>query len=111
MNLDELSKVGAVVKNHKATIPDFTKFYDVTIMNPRVLVGAFMGVMLAFVFCAMTMKAVGRAASKMVEEVRRQFPRDTRNYGRGLVNLSTRRVSPLARRRLSRKCCFRRSLG
>ena len=44
-----------------------------TIMNPRVLVGAFMGVMLAFVFCAMTMKAVGRAAGKMVEEVRRQF--------------------------------------
>jgi len=73
VNLDELSKVGAVVKNHKATIPDFTKFYDVTIMNPRVLVGAFMGVMLAFVFCALTMKAVGRAAGKMVEEVRRQF--------------------------------------
>jgi K(+)-stimulated pyrophosphate-energized sodium pump len=73
VNLVELSKTGAVVNNHKATIPDFTKFYDVTIMNPRVLVGAFMGVMLAFVFCAMTMKAVGRAASKMVEEVRRQF--------------------------------------
>ena len=73
VNLLELSKVGAVVNNHKATIPDFTKFYDVTIMNPRVLVGAFMGVMLAFVFCAMTMKAVGRAAGKMVEEVRRQF--------------------------------------
>ena len=73
VNLVELSKVGVVVKNHKATIPDYTKFYDVTIMNPRVLVGAFMGVMLAFVFCAMTMKAVGRAASKMVEEVRRQF--------------------------------------
>jgi K(+)-stimulated pyrophosphate-energized sodium pump len=73
VNLVELSKVGSVVNNHKATIPDFTKFYDVTIMNPRVLVGAFMGVMLAFVFCAMTMKAVGRAAGKMVEEVRRQF--------------------------------------
>ena len=73
VNLVELSKIGAVVKNHKATIPDYSKFYDVTIMNPRVLVGAFMGVMLAFVFCAMTMKAVGRAAGKMVEEVRRQF--------------------------------------
>jgi K(+)-stimulated pyrophosphate-energized sodium pump len=73
VNLAALSKIGAVVNNHKATIPDFTKFYDVTIMNPRVLVGAFMGVMLAFVFCAMTMKAVGRAAGKMVEEVRRQF--------------------------------------
>jgi len=73
VNLIELSKIGAVVNNHKATIPDYSKFYDVTIMNPRVLVGAFMGVMLAFVFCAMTMKAVGRAAGKMVEEVRRQF--------------------------------------
>ncbi|MGZ0173624.1 MAG: sodium-translocating pyrophosphatase, partial [Planctomycetales bacterium] len=73
VNLVAFSKVGSVVNNHKATIPDFTKFYDVTIMNPRVLVGAFMGVMLAFVFCAMTMKAVGRAAGKMVEEVRRQF--------------------------------------
>mgnify|MGYP002628711369 FL=1 len=42
-------------------------------MNPKVLVGMFMGVMLAFVFCAMTMKAVGRSARSMVEEVRRQF--------------------------------------
>jgi K(+)-stimulated pyrophosphate-energized sodium pump len=73
VNLVELSKLGFVVANHKATIPDYTAFYDVTIMNPKVLVGAFMGVMLAFVFCAMTMKAVGRAAGKMVEEVRRQF--------------------------------------
>jgi K(+)-stimulated pyrophosphate-energized sodium pump len=73
VNLLELSKIGAVVENHKATIPDYSDFYDVSIMNPRVLVGAFMGVMLAFVFCAMTMKAVGRAAGKMVEEVRRQF--------------------------------------
>jgi hypothetical protein len=54
-------------------MPDFVRFYDVSIMNPKVLVGMFMGVMLAFVFCAMTMKAVGRAAGAMVEEVRRQF--------------------------------------
>ena len=73
VDLMELSKYGSVVRNHKATIPDYSDFYDVSVMNPRVLVGAFMGVMLAFVFCAMTMKAVGRAASKMVEEVRRQF--------------------------------------
>ncbi|MEX0703316.1 MAG: sodium-translocating pyrophosphatase [Planctomycetales bacterium] len=62
-----------VVKNREATIPDYVRYYNVTIMNPKVLVGLFMGVMLAFVFCALTMKAVGRAANKMVEEVRRQF--------------------------------------
>ncbi len=42
-------------------------------MNPKVLVGMFLGAMARFVFCAMTMKAVGRAAKGMVEEVRRQF--------------------------------------
>ena len=73
VDLDQLSHQGAVVSNRKATIPDFVNFYNVTIMNPRVLVGMFMGVMLCFVFCAMTMKAVGRAAGAMVEEVRRQF--------------------------------------
>ena len=62
-----------VVHNETATIPDFVRYYNVTIMNPSVLVGMFMGVMLAFVFCAITMKAVGRAANAMVEEVRRQF--------------------------------------
>jgi inorganic pyrophosphatase/K(+)-stimulated pyrophosphate-energized sodium pump len=56
-----------------ATIPDFVRYYDVSIMNPKVLVGLFLGVMTAFVFCALTMKAVGRAAGAMVEEVRRQF--------------------------------------
>ena len=56
-----------------ATMPDFVRYYDVSVMNPKVLVGSFLGVMLAFVFCAMTMKAVGRAANAMVEEVRRQF--------------------------------------
>ena len=56
-----------------ATLPDFTKYYDASIMNPKVLVGIFFGAMATFVFCAMTMKAVGRAAKGMVEEVRRQF--------------------------------------
>jgi len=56
-----------------ATLPDFMRYYDVTLMNPKVLVGAFLGSMAVFVFCAMTMKAVGRAAKGMVEEVRRQF--------------------------------------
>ncbi len=58
---------------HAATLPDFSRFYDASVMNPKVLVGMFLGAMSTFVFCAMTMKAVGRAARGMVEEVRRQF--------------------------------------
>ncbi|RMG39412.1 MAG: sodium-translocating pyrophosphatase [Planctomycetota bacterium] len=73
VNLQTLLAEDKVVANETATIPDFVRFYEITIMNPKVLVGIFMGVMLAFVFCAMTMKAVGRAAGSMVEEVRRQF--------------------------------------
>jgi K(+)-stimulated pyrophosphate-energized sodium pump len=57
----------------KASMSDFMGYYDVNLMNPLVLVGIFLGAMLVFVFCAMTMKAVGRAAHSMVEEVRRQF--------------------------------------
>ncbi len=55
------------------TLPGFTEYYDATMMNPRVLVGVFLGAMAVFVFCALTMQAVGRAAQGMVEEVRRQF--------------------------------------
>ncbi len=57
----------------KATLPDYMAYYDVTLMNPKVLCGMFAGVLLVFLFTAMTMKAVGRAAMAMVEEVRRQF--------------------------------------
>ncbi|MEM7477342.1 MAG: sodium-translocating pyrophosphatase [Planctomycetota bacterium] len=65
---------GAKLKNLKsATLVDFTNYYDATVMNPRVLIGLFIGAMATFVFCAMTMKAVGRAAQGMVEEVRRQL--------------------------------------
>jgi K(+)-stimulated pyrophosphate-energized sodium pump len=64
---------GLLISVRKATMPDFVRYYDITLMNPKVLVGIFLGVMLAFVFCAMTMKAVGRSAGDMVEEVRRQF--------------------------------------
>jgi inorganic pyrophosphatase/K(+)-stimulated pyrophosphate-energized sodium pump len=56
-----------------ATLPDFTRYYDASLMNPKVLVGVFIGAMATFLFCALTMKAVGRAAKGMVEEVRRQF--------------------------------------
>lgn len=56
-----------------ATFFDFMRYYDVTLMNPRVLSGMFIGSMMAFLFCGLTMNAVGRAAAHMVEEVRRQF--------------------------------------
>ena len=62
-----------LVPLQSATIPDFTTYYDASLMNPKVLVGVFLGAMSTFVFCALTMKAVGRAAKGMVEEVRRQF--------------------------------------
>jgi len=57
----------------QATLPQFASYYDTSLMNPKILVGVFLGAMATFVFCAMTMKAVGRAAKGMVEEVRRQF--------------------------------------
>ncbi len=59
-----------------ATMLDIADLYDATVLNPRVLIGVFLGCMATFVFCAMTMKAVGRAAFGMVEEVRRQFRED-----------------------------------
>lgn len=62
-----------VVPAREASLADFMMFYDVTLMNPNVLIGLFIGAMMVFVFCAMTMKAVGRAARSMVVEVRRQF--------------------------------------
>ncbi len=57
----------------KVTISQFMAYYNVTLMNPQVLIGLFIGAVMAFYFCALTMKAVGRAAGAMVEEVRRQF--------------------------------------
>lgn len=57
----------------EASLIDFMEAYNVHLMNPVVLVGIFIGAMMAFLFCGLTMNAVGRAAQKMVEEVRRQF--------------------------------------
>jgi K(+)-stimulated pyrophosphate-energized sodium pump len=61
------------VKAAEASLIDFMDAYNVNLMNPIVLVGIFIGAMMAFLFCGLTMNAVGRAAQKMVEEVRRQF--------------------------------------
>ena len=57
----------------KVSISQFMAYYNVTLMNPQVLIGLFIGAVMAFFFCALTMKAVGRAAGAMVQEVRRQF--------------------------------------
>ncbi len=64
---------GRTVDVAQASIPDFMAYYQVDLMNPKVLIGVFIGSMMAFLFCGLTMNAVGRAAGKMVEEVRRQF--------------------------------------
>ena len=57
----------------QANIFDFMQHFNVTLMNPMVICGIFIGAMMAFLFCGLTMNAVGRAAQKMVNEVRRQF--------------------------------------
>lgn len=62
-----------VVPLHEASFVDFMQYYEVNLMSPKVLSGMFIGAMMAFLFCGLTMNAVGRAASHMVEEVRRQF--------------------------------------
>ena len=76
-SIDGLTKVGnqilSVEQIRLSSFEDFMEYYNVTLMNPIVLVGIFVGAMMAFVFCGLTMNAVGRAAQSMVAEVRRQF--------------------------------------
>jgi len=66
-------EVAGTINVKTAAISDFITAYNLTIMNPKLIGGLFLGAAMAFVFCAMTMKAVGRAAGAMVNEVRRQF--------------------------------------
>lgn len=73
LGIETIEVSGKAIETTKATFTDFMYFYDVTLMNPKVLVGIFLGSMMAFMFCGLTMNAVGRAAQSMVEEVRRQF--------------------------------------
>ena len=88
---------GEMIKATDATIPDFMNYFQINLMNPKVIVGACIGAMAAFLFCGLTMEAVGRAAQKMVVEVRRQFKEiagilegtGTPDYGR-CVEISTR---------------------
>ncbi len=92
-----VSAAGDAFNPATANMIDFMDFFQVTLMNPKVLVGAFIGGMAAFLFCGLTMGAVGRAAQTMVEEVRRQFReikgildgKATPDYGR-CVAISTR---------------------
>ncbi len=71
--IDKLIVNGRTVDTHTASFIDFMEYYNVTLMNPKVLVGIMLGAMTSFVFCALAIRAVGRAAQRMVEEVRRQF--------------------------------------
>ena len=88
---------GNIFDPANATTIDFIEFFQVNLINPKVLVGAFLGAMAAFLFCGLTMGAVGRAAESMVQEVRRQFReikgilegKATPDYGR-CVEISTR---------------------
>ncbi len=92
-----IDNAGNMFNPSTANMIDFMDFFQVNLMNPKVLVGAFIGGMAAFLFCGLTMGAVGRAAQTMVNEVRRQFSeikgilegKATPDYGR-CVEISTR---------------------
>ena len=74
--VETLLIAGETVLVAEMTIVDFAAFYNLSLMNPYILIGLFAGAATAFFFSAKTMRAVGRAAGDMVEEVRRQFRED-----------------------------------
>ncbi len=69
--IDNFAALGSKIET--ASLPEFMQVYQVNLMNPKVLLGMFVGSMMSFLFCGLTMNAVGRAANQMVNEVRRQF--------------------------------------
>ena len=73
LNAHQLNIAGQTKDVMDLTIADFMQLFEVNLMNPKVLLGIFIGAMLSFLFCGLTMNAVGRAAKSMVEEVRRQL--------------------------------------
>lgn len=81
-----VNTAGELIDASQATIPDLMAYYNVDLMNPTVLAGVFIGAMMSFLFCGLTMNAVGRAAQKMVAEVRRQF--------REIKGILTREATP-----------------
>ncbi|MFQ5590347.1 MAG: sodium-translocating pyrophosphatase [Phycisphaerae bacterium] len=112
--LDGTSHELQIVSARTASLQQFMDFYNVTLMNPKVLCGMFAGVLLAFLFCALTMQAVGRAAYSMMLECREQFKQvaaylvkvkglseeeaqKSDNWPRGQVEFEGKRVPDYAR--------------
>ena len=84
-----VDSAGQLFNPQTATMNDFMQFFQVTLINPKVLVGAFIGAMAAFLFSGITMGAVGRAAGAMVDEVRRQFREKSRASSRARPHPTT----------------------
>lgn len=99
---------GTVKAITDANILDFVDYYHISMMNPNVLIGVFIGSMMAFLFCGLTMNAVGRAAQSMVEEVRRQF-REIKGFSKARRPPIMRGVSRFRPKARSERCCCRRS--
>ena len=106
---DGLAKVGSQMLSMEqikaATFENFMEYYNVTLMNPIVLVGIFIGAMMAFVFCGLTMNAVGRAAQSMVEEVRRQF-REIKGIMEGITEPDYARCVEISTKGAQREMLF-----
>ena len=100
-----ISSAGEVFDPYTANIVDFVNFFQVNLMNPKVLIGAFIGAMAAFLFCGLTMGSVGRAAQKMVEEVRRQF-RQIKGILEGTATPDYRRCVAISTRAAEKEMIF-----